>query len=418
MQHVVAPKSEDRVEQITTTCCIVGGGPGGAVLALALARSGIAVTLLEAHTDFDRAFRGDVIYPSTLTILDELGLIERVLQLHHTKRSQIIYELGEISMVMADLSTLKTNYPYIAMINQAELLEIVTTEAQRYPSFRLFMGTRMEELLMEQGRVCGVRYRTPNGWGEVRADLVVGADGRFSRVRKLLGLQPEKVSSSLDVLWFRLSRKPEDSTEGLLRFGNQRVVALLDRPDYWQIGYVIPKGKYQEVRAASLEQFRQSVVEICPAFADRVEELQEWRQVSVLSVDADCLPCWYAPGVLLIGDAAHIMSPVGGVGINCAIQDAIVAANILSQKLRDHTVQIQDLAAIQRQRTFSTKFLLKYQYFLQKRLLDATINSSKAFSVPLMIRILFGMPFTRDFLVRMIVFGPQPAHVKELLPKS
>lgn len=271
----------------------------------------------------------------------------------------------------------------------------------------------MEELLKEQDKVCGVRYRTPEGWGEVRADLTVGADGRFSRVRKLTGLKPEKISSSLDVLWFRISRKPEDPTDGLLRFGSQRVVALLDRPDHWQIGYVIPKGKYQEVRAASLESFRQSLVEICPVFADRVDELQEWRQISVLSVDADCLPYWYASGVLLIGDAAHIMSPVGGVGINCAIQDAIVAANVLGQKLKENSLEIQDLAKIQRQRELSTRFLLRYQYFLQKRLLDAAINSSKAFSVPPLIRVLFGIPFTRDWLVRMIVFGPRPAHVKE-----
>lgn len=413
MQNSTVPAVEQRIEQTTTTCCIVGGGPGGAVLALALARRGVSVTLLEAHMDFDRAFRGDVIYPSTLTIMEELGLIERVLQLHHTKRSQIIYEMGEMSMVMADLSHLKTRYPFIAMINQAELLELMVTEAKQYPAFRLLMGARMEELLTEHNKVCGVRYRTPEGWGEVRADLIVGADGRFSRVRKLSGLKPEKISSSLDVLWFRLSRKPEDSTEGLLRFGSQRVVALLDRPDHWQIGYVIPKGKYQEVRAASLENFRQGLVEICPAFADRVHELQEWRQVSVLSVDADCLPCWYAPGVLLIGDAAHIMSPVGGVGINCAIQDAIVAANILGQKLKEHAVEVQDLAKIQRQREWSTRFLLKYQYFLQKRLLDAAINSGKTFSVPPLIRVLFGIPLTRDWLVRMIVFGPRPAHVKE-----
>jgi 2-polyprenyl-6-methoxyphenol hydroxylase-like FAD-dependent oxidoreductase len=413
MQTSTTLKSEKQVEQTTTTCCIVGGGPGGVVLALALARQGVAVTLLEAHMDFDRAFRGDVIYPSTLTIMEELGLIEQVLQLHHTKRSQVVYEMGDVSMVMADLSHLKTRYPFIAMINQAELLELVVAEASTYPGFRLLMGARMEELLKDGERVCGVRYRTPEGWGEIQADLVVGADGRFSRVRKLMGLKPEKISSSLDVLWFRLSRKPEDSTEGLLRFGNQRVVALLDRPDHWQIGYVIPKGKYQEVRAASLENFRQSLLDICPTFVDRVEELQEWRQISVLSVEADCLPRWYAPGMLLIGDAAHIMSPVGGVGINCAIQDAIIAANVLGQKLKDHSVQLQDLARIQRRREPSTRFLLRYQYFLQKRLLDSAINSNKAFSVPPVIRVLFGIPFTRDFLVRMIVFGPQPAHVKE-----
>lgn len=413
MQQITVPSEETQVEQTTTTCCIVGGGPGGAVLALMLARRNIPVVLLEAHLDFDREFRGDVIYPSTLAIMNELGLDERVLQIRHTKRSQIIYEMGDESMVMADLSHLKTKHPYIAMVNQADFLELITAEAKCYPAFHLEMGARMEELISENGKVCGVRYRGRNGWGEVRASLVVGADGRFSRVRKLAGMKPEKVESSLDVLWFRLSRKPEDSTEGLLRFGNQRVIALLDRPDHWQIGYVIPKGKYKEIRSASLESFRQSIVEVCPRFVDRVAEIQEWRQVSVLSVDADCLPRWYAAGLLLIGDAAHVMSPVGGVGINCAIQDAVVAGNVLSKKLQDGTVQMQDLAEIQRQRALPTKFLLKYQYFLQKRLLSATVNSSKKFTVPPIIRLLFGLPLTRDLLVRMIVFGPRPVHVKE-----
>jgi 2-polyprenyl-6-methoxyphenol hydroxylase-like FAD-dependent oxidoreductase len=412
MQLTDATSQDKQIEQTTTTCCIVGGGPGGALLAFMLARRGISVTLLESHLDFDREFRGDVIYPSTLSIMEELGLIERVLQIRHTRRSAVIYEMGDVSMVMADLSLLKTKHPYIAMINQAEILELITSEAQQYPGFRLLMGTRMEELLYKDGKVCGVRYRGQSGFGEIQADLVVGADGRFSRVRKLIGMKPKRISSSLDVLWFRLSRKPEDAGEGLLRFGNQRVVALLDRPDHWQIGYVIPKGRYQEVRAASLERFRQSVVEICPVFADRVAEIKEWRQISVLSVEADCLPRWYAPGVLLIGDAAHVMSPVGGVGINCAIQDAVVAANVLTNKLKDGTVTLRDLAEVQRQRELPTKFLLKYQYFLQKRLLDATISSTRGFTIPPIIRFLFGLPLTRDLLVRMIVFGPRPVHVK------
>jgi 2-polyprenyl-6-methoxyphenol hydroxylase-like FAD-dependent oxidoreductase len=413
MQQTTALSQDKQIPQTTTSCCIVGGGPGGAILALMLARRNTPVTLLEAHMDFDRAFRGDVIYPSTLTIMEELGLIDRVLQLRHSKRSQIIYEMGDVSMVMADLSLLKTKHPYVAMINQADFLELITSEAKRYPGFRLEMGARAEELLYEDGKVAGVRYRGQNGLGEIRASLVVGADGRFSRMRKQSGLKPKQISSSMDVLWFRLSRQPDDSAEGLLRFGNQRILAILDRPDHWQIGYVIPKGKYQEVRAASLERFRQSIVDVCPMFANRVDEIKEWKQVSVLSVEADCLPRWYAPGLLLIGDAAHVMSPVGGVGINCAIQDAVAAANILGDKPKEGTVQLEDLAKVQKQRGLSISFLLKYQYFLQKRLLSATINSSKDFTIPPVIRFLFGIPLTRDFLVRMIVFGPRPVHVKK-----
>ena len=412
MQQVTVPTHEKLIEQTTTTCCIVGGGPGGAILALMLAQRNIPVVLLEAHMDFDREFRGDVIYPSTIMIMDELGLVDQVLQLRHTKRSNVVYQMGDVSMVMADLSTLKTKYPFIAMINQADFLNLVTTEASRYPHFKLHMGARVEELITENGKVCGVRYRTPNGWGEVRSSLVVGADGRFSRLRKLAAMDVVKITSAMDVLWFRLSRKPDDSGEGLLRFGPQRVLALIDRPDHWQIGYVIPKGKYKEVRAASLERFRQSIVEVCPMFADRVDELKEWNQISVLSVESDCLPQWHKPGLLLIGDAAHVMSPIGGVGINCAIQDAVVAGNVLSEKLLHNTVEQSDLAEVQHQRELSTKFLQKYQFFLQKRLLSTTLQSSDDLKVPPVIRILFGIRFTRNLLVRMIVFGPRPVHVK------
>lgn len=414
MQQTAAPSQEKQIQEvIQTTCCIAGGGPAGAILALALARRGVPVVLLEAHMDFDRAFRGDVVYPSTLSIMEELGLIDQVLNIHHTKRSKIIYEMGDQSMVMADLSQLKTKHPYVAMINQADFLTLVTEEAKRYPGFRLIMGARMEELLSENGTVSGVRFRGQNGWGEVRASLVVGADGRFSRTRKLAGMKPTKIFSSVDVLWFHLSRKASDSTDGLLRISSQRVLALLDRPDHWQVGYVIPKGKYQEIRAASLENFRRSVAEACPMFADRIDELQEWKQISVLSVESDCLPRWYAPGLLMIGDAAHVMSPVGGVGINCAIQDAIAAANVLAPKLVEGTVEVRDLAEVQRVRGLSTKILQKYQFFLQRRLLDKSLKSSKGFSVPPIIRFLYGIPITRDFLVRMIVFGPRPVHVKE-----
>lgn len=413
MQQTAAPSQEKQIQEvIQTTCCIAGGGPAGAILALALAKRGVPVVLLEAHMDFDRAFRGDVVYPSTLTIMEELGLIDQVLNIHHTERSKIIYEMGDQSMVMADLSLLKTKYPYVAMINQADFLTLVTEEAKKYPGFRLIMGARMEELLSENGKVCGVRFRGQKGWGEVQASLVVGADGRFSRTRKLAGMKPTKIFSSVDVLWFHLSRKASDSTDGLLRISSQRVLALLDRPDHWQVGYVIPKGKYQEIRAASLENFRRSVAEACPMFADRMHELQEWKQISVLSVESDCLPEWYAPGLLMIGDAAHVMSPVGGVGINCAIQDAIAAANVLAPKLIEGTVEVKDLAEVQRVRGLSTKILQKYQFFLQRRLLDRSLKSSKGFSVPPIIRFLYGIPITRDFLVRMIVFGPRPVHVK------
>lgn len=397
---------------VQTTCCIVGSGPAGAMLALLLARQGIPVMLLEAHMDFDREFRGDTIHPSVLTILDEIGMADRLLQIRHTEMRSISIQRPDGVVTMGDLSLLKTKYPYIALIPQVDFLKFITDEAAHYPSFQLVMGAQVDELLEEHGRICGVRYRGMDSYCEVRATLTVGADGRFSRLRKLAGFEPIKTSPPMDILWFRLSRKPDDAEQPLGRFVDGRIVVTLNRYDYWQCGLVIPKGKYQEVRATGLEQFRLSIAEAVPLLADRVDELQEWKQISVLSVESSRIPRWYRPGLLLIGDAAHVMSPVGGVGINYAIQDAVVAANVLAGKLKYGIVEVRDLAKVQRQREVPTRIVQAFQNLLQRQILAPALKAKRATSFPPLLRFLLRIPLVRYIPSRIIALGVKQVHVR------
>jgi len=391
-----------------TQCCIVGGGPGGAVLALLLARQGIPVMLLEVHKDFDRDFRGDTIHPSVMEIMDELGLADRLLQLPHAKMRQLTIKTEAESVTLADFCRLKTRYPYIMMLPQVRFLEFITEEAKSYPNFQLVLGANVQELIEEDGVIRGVRCRGHGGWHEVRAMLTVSADGRHSRIRQLVGFEPIQTSPPMDVLWFRLPRKPEDPEVGMGRIGRGHILVMLDRSDSWQIAYVIPKGGYQQIRAAGLEALRQSIVEVAPELSGRVQHLKDWSQVAFLSVESNCLKRWYRPGLLLIGDAAHVMSPVGGVGINYAIQDAVVAANVLSKPLQAGKVQVGDLAKVQRQRELPTRIIQAFQSLVQQQIFARVLNSDQPFKPPALLRV----PILRDLPVRLIAFGVLPAHVK------
>ena len=390
-----------------TDCCIVGGGPAGAVLALPLARQGIPVMLLEAHKDFDRDFRGDTVHPSTMEIMDELGLADRLLELPHSKMHSISVQTAESAVTLADFSHLKTKYPYVMMLPQVRFLEFITEEAKKYPNFQLVMGANVQELIVEAGVVQGVRYRGHGGLHEVRAQLTVGADGRHSRLRQLGGFESVETSPPMDIIWFRLPRNPEDPKGGMGRIGKGHILAMLDRSDTWQIAYVIQKGGYQQIRAEGLEALRQDIVKIAPELSDRVESLQDWSQVAFLSVESTRVKQWYHPGLLLIGDAAHIMSPVGGVGINYAIQDAVVAANILSKPLKVGNIKPSDLAKFQRQREWPTRVIQAFQSLVQQNIFARVLNSSESVQPPSFLR----LPILRDIPVRLIGFGIWPVHV-------
>src|SRR5215467_15019741 len=384
----------------TTSCCIVGGGPAGAILALVLARSGVAVTLLEVHKDFDREFRGDTIHPSTLEILDQIGLAEPLHQMPHSKVSGPVLQFPNGPFRPFDLSRLKTKFPYILMVPQSQFLEFVTREAAKYPSFRLIMHANVKKLVEENGRVCGVQYLGEDGWHELRAPLTVGADGRFSQLRQLAGFEPQKTSPPMDVLWFRLPRLAHDLDlpgGALGGIGNGRVLVVLDRGDYWQTGMVFPKGRYQELRAQGIDAIRKTIVEIEPRLAKNAESLTDWQQVSLLSVESSRCPLWHKPGLLLIGDAAHVMSPIGGVGINYAIQDAVVAANLLTSRLKSGSVTDVVLAQVQRKREWPIRVIQAMQAAIQKNVIaTALARKQRPSGAPWQFRLLRRIPFLRD----------------------
>ena len=412
-------RAEDEVGDIArTTCCVVGGGPAGAVLSLLLARKGADVTLLEAHPDFDREFRGDTIHPSVMEIMDQLGLAERLLELRHTEIRSATVQTEAGPFTPLDFSHLNTRYPYITMMPQTSFLEFITREAKRYPNFRLVMEARVRELVEVDGVIRGVRYEAEDGWHEVRAVLTVGADGRGSRVRRLAGFEPVKTSPPMDVLWFKLPREPDDPEGAMGRVGRGHIAILLDRFDYWQAGYVIPKGTYPELRHEGIESLRRSFAELIPEFADRLRALEDWRQVSLLSVESSRCPRWYRPGLLLIGDAAHVMSPVGGVGINYAIQDAVVAANVLAGPLKESQAQLKDLdtkylAAVQRRRELPTRFIQAVQTQIQRRVLANVLRSDGPLAPPGWLRLLPRVPVVRSVPARIFGLGLWPVRVKE-----
>jgi 2-polyprenyl-6-methoxyphenol hydroxylase-like FAD-dependent oxidoreductase len=400
-----------------TTCCVVGGGPGGAVLALLLARRDVDVTLLEAHPDFDREFRGDTIHPSVMEMLDDLGLAERLLELRHSEIHSLTIQTATGPFTPADFSHLKTRFPYITMMPQTSFLEFITAEAARYPNFRLVMGARVRDLVEEAGEVKGVLYESEGGTHEVRAVLTVGADGRGSRVRRLAGFEPVKTSPPMDVLWFKLERREDDPEDAMGRFGSGRIAILLNRFDYWQAGYVIPKGTFPKLRREGIGALRQEFAELVPEFADRLDDLEDFRQVSLLSVESSRCPRWYRPGLLLIGDAAHVMSPVGGVGINYAIQDAVVAANVLAGSLatsqrRLTPLDVQYLAAVQRRREIPTRLIQGLQALIQRRVLAPALRSDRQRRSLLPLRLLLRAPVLRSLPAHILGFGFWPVRVK------
>src|ERR671910_1338607 len=394
------------------TCCVIGCGPAGAMLGLMLAREGVDVLVLEKHADFLRDFRGDTIHPSTMEIMDELGLAEGLLDLEHMKAPRLEARLPGGTVTVADLRRLKTRYPYITFMPQWDFLDYLTGEAKRYPNFRLEMNAEAKELILEDGTVRGVRYETPEGPREARALLTVAADGRSSPFREQAALKMVRTSPPIDVLWFRLSRREGDPRDTFGYAGGGRFMVVINRGEYWQIAYVIRKGEYQSVRDAGLSAFRRSVGETIPELAERTEELQDWEAVKLLTVQADRLRRWHRPGLLCIGDAAHAMSPVGGVGINLAIADAVAAANALAGPLGEGRVHSRDLIAVQLRRELPTRAIQAFQSFAQRRVVSSSLGPDGAPSIPVPARMLLSLRPVRDLAARIIAFGIWPEHVK------
>jgi 2-polyprenyl-6-methoxyphenol hydroxylase-like FAD-dependent oxidoreductase len=398
------------------TCLVIGCGPAGAMLGLMLAREGVDVLVLEKHADFLRDFRGDTLHPSTMEIMDELGLAEGLLDLEHTKAPRLEARLPGGTVTIADFGRLKTRYPFITFMPQWDFLDYLTGEAKRYPNFRLEMNAEAKALILEDGIVCGVRYETPEGPREARALLTVAADGRSSPFREQAGLKIVRTSPPIDVLWFRLSRHDGDPEDTFGYAGGGRFMVVINRGEYWQIAYAIRKGEYQSVCEAGLVAFRRSVGDTIPDFADRTGELQDWDAVKLLSVQADRLRRWHRPGLLCIGDAAHAMSPVGGVGINLAIADAVAAANILARPLRKGRVRTRDLAAVQLRRELPTRAVQAIQSVAQRRVVSSFLGPEGAPSLPAPARALLNLRPVRDLPARIIAFGIWPEHVKRREP--
>ena len=398
-------------EKISVRCCIAGGGPAGMMLGYLLARAGVQVLVLEKHGDFLRDFRGDTIHPSTLEVMHELGLLDEFLKLPHQKVYELNAQIGEIRLTIADFAHLPTRCGFVAFMPQWDFLNFIAEKASRYPGFALMMEAEVTGLIEESGRVLGVSANTPNGSVEVRADLVVGADGRSSIVREKAGLQVKEYGAPMDVLWFRLRRTAADPVMTLGRFDTGRIFVMLNRGDYWQCGYVIPKGQFEEMRRQEFDTFRAAIVKLAPYVKDSVQELRGWDDVKLLTVRVDRLIDWFRPGLLCIGDAAHAMSPVGGVGINLAIQDAVAAANVLFKPLREGQLAIDQLRAIQRRREFPTRVTQWLQVAAQRRIIARVLGQTGPIKPPFAVRLLAKLPFLRRIPARIVGLGIRPEHV-------
>ena len=397
---------------IRVACCIAGGGPAGVMLGYLLARAGVQVAVLEKHRDFFRDFRGDTIHPSTLQVIHELGLLDSFLKVPHDKVRNLRVLIGDTEVQIADFAHLPTVCKFIALMPQWDFLNFLAEQGGQYPGFELRLETEATELVLDGERVVGLKANGPTGPVEFRADLVVGADGRHSTVRERAGFVAESLGAPMDVLWMRLSRKPGDpeQTGGFINFGHMFVT--LNRNDYWQCAFVIRKGGYDEIRARGLDAFRAEIGRLAPYLAGRVAELRGWDDISLLTVAVDRLARWWRPGLLCIGDAAHTMSPIGGVGVNLAVQDAVAAANILAAPLREGRLSDGHLEQVQRRRTLAMKIIQKMQLTVQNRLIDPLLASDKPVEAPWAMKLFNAFPVLRRIPARVVGIGVRPEHVR------
>ena len=397
---------------INTRCCVVGGGPAGMMLGLLLARAGIEVIVLEKHADFLRDFRGDTIHPSTLEVMYELGMLDELLKRPHQKVSELAVGVGDELYKVGDLSHLPCRCKFIAFMPQWDFLNFLAEQGKQFAPFHLQMESAAEELLEVNGRCVGVSVRTPSGLVEIKAEIVIGADGRHSTVRAQAGLESSELGAPMDVLWFRVQRKADDPEQTLGRFAAGRIVIMINRGAYWQCGFVIRKGSFAQMRGRGLEAFRVEVASQMGLGALGAGQLESWDEVKLLTVTVDRLHHWSKAGLLCIGDAAHAMSPIGGVGINLAIQDAVATANILAPRLLAGSAGDDDLRQVQKRRERAVQLTQYVQLQVQKRVVSKVLSSENAPNAPLMLKLANRLPLLRRLPARLVGLGFKPEHVR------
>ena len=398
---------------INTRCCIVGGGPAGMMLGYLLGRAGVETLVLEKHADFFRDFRGDTVHPSTLQVMDELGLIDGFLKLPHQRLQTMDGKFGAASIRIADLSRLKVNYPFIAFMPQWDFLNFLRESGKRFASLKVMMSTEAVDLLRDGERVTGVKAKTPDGVIDIAADLTIACDGRHSLVRDRAGLEVEEIGAPMDVLWFRAGKREGESENLFARVDPGKMMVTFDRGDYWQCAYVIPKGQYDAVKARGLPALRDDIARMAPVLKSGLAEVKSWDDVKLLTVAVNRLKRWTRPGLLCIGDAAHAMSPIGGVGVNLAVQDAVATANLLAAKLANGCPSEDELDAVRRRREFPVRMTQRMQVVVQNNIVSAALKpGNQPLKVPLVMRLVTAVPWLQGITARFVGLGVRPEHVQ------
>lgn len=393
-------------------CCVVGGGPAGMMLGYLLGRSGIDVIVLEKHADFFRDFRGDTVHPSTLQVMDELGLIDGFLKLPHQRLQKMDGLFGGTPVRIADLSRLHTKYPFIAFMPQWDFLNFLREAGRRFASLEVMMSTEAVDLIRRGETVAGVRAKTPDGIIDIEADLTIACDGRHSTVRERAGLEVEEIGAPMDVLWFRAGRRPDETENVFARVERGKMMITFDRGDYWQCAYVIAKGQYEAVKARGLQALLDDVVRMAPILRSGITDVKSFDEIKLLTVAINRLKRWTQPGLLCIGDAAHAMSPVGGVGVNLAVQDAVATANLLADKLQLGCPSEDELDAIRRRREFPVKMTQRMQVIVQNNIISGALQGGdRPLKVPLVVRLVTALPWLQGIPARLLALGVRPEHV-------